>query len=319
VIPPVSLSHWHILGAGAIGGLWAIRLHELGCRVSLIEHASPLTTHRTLYLLRRDREVCHDFPVRALNDHHSPSPLLVTTKARDTATALAPLLKHLRSGDIVLLLQNGMGVDDRLRQQRSDLTILTGITTDGVFRTHRSHLTLAGMGKTLLGGETTVEQAIATQIAQQWQRSDAEVIAVPDIRQHRWQKLAINCVINPLTALYRCRNGELENHAKAITTMRTHLRRSGSGHAGRRSYPPTARGAMFASGPPDRPANGGQHFLHAGGCAWPGESHGNRLHEWPCRENVALRATAFRFRPIKTLHSGHTCPASCTPRFSPTA
>jgi 2-dehydropantoate 2-reductase len=221
VIPPVSLSHWHILGAGAIGGLWAIRLHELGCRVSLIEHASPLTTHRTLYLLRRDREVCHDFPVRALNDHHSPSPLLVTTKARDTATALAPLLKHLRSGDIVLLLQNGMGVDDRLRQQRSDLTILTGITTDGVFRTHRSHLTLAGMGKTLLGGETTVEQAIATQIAQQWQRSDAEVIAVPDIRQHRWQKLAINCVINPLTALYRCRNGELENHAKAITTMRT--------------------------------------------------------------------------------------------------
>lgn len=220
MIPPVSLSHWHILGAGAIGGLWAIRLHELGCRVSLIEHTSPLSTHRALHLLRGDREICHDFPVRALNDHHSPSPLLVTTKAGDTAAALAPLLEHLRPGDIILLLQNGMGVDDWLRQQRPDLTILTGITTDGVFRTHRNHLTLAGRGKTLLGGESAAEQAIATQIAQQWQLSNADVVAEPNIRQHRWQKLAINCAINPLTALYRCRNGELENHAEAITTMR---------------------------------------------------------------------------------------------------
>lgn len=217
---PVSLSHWHVLGAGAIGGLWAIRLRTGGYQVSLIEHSSFAAPHRPLCLMDEGQETCRDFSVRPPYCHDSLSPLLVTTKAGDTATALIPLLDDMKPGDIVLLLQNGMGVDDWLRQQRPDLCILTGITTDGVFRKSRNHLMLAGKGKTLLGGETPEEQLIAAQIAYQWSNCRATVEAVPDIRLRRWQKLAINCAINPLTALYHCRNGELEYRADALATMR---------------------------------------------------------------------------------------------------
>jgi len=34
----------------------------------------------------------------------------------------------------------------------------------------------------------------------------------PDITVAQWRKLAINCVINPLTALHGCRNGELADN-----------------------------------------------------------------------------------------------------------
>ncbi|HEY7775104.1 MAG TPA: ketopantoate reductase C-terminal domain-containing protein, partial [Kineobactrum sp.] len=34
-----------------------------------------------------------------------------------------------------------------------------------------------------------------------------------DIHQALWRKLAINCAINPLAALHRCRNGELAANA----------------------------------------------------------------------------------------------------------
>ena len=217
---PATPSHWHILGAGAIGGLWAVRLLSCGYPVHLIERLSSSTTHRSLCLIDDGHEARCDVPVRASNSHSTLSPLLITTKAGDTATALTPLLDDLQPGDIVLLLQNGMGVDEWLRQRRPDLHILTGITTDGVYRRGRNTLVLAGRGKTLIGGETPDEQLAAIEIAQQWNKCGANVEVVTDIRSQRWQKLAINCAINPLTALYRCKNGELEQHAEALVTMR---------------------------------------------------------------------------------------------------
>lgn len=221
MIADPTLSHWHILGAGAIGGLWALRLHSIGCRVTLIERA-PLSPERRLQLTDNSHSSCHDFPVVAANAATLPlSPLLVTTKAGDTINVLAALLSRLSVGDTVLLLQNGMGIDDWLRQQRPDLQILTAITTDGVFRPTRDHLVMAGHGETLIGGNTTVEQETAMQIAPQWQKTGEAVQAVTDIQRRRWQKLAINCAINPLTARYRCRNGALLDMPEALSAMRS--------------------------------------------------------------------------------------------------
>ncbi|RUO79607.1 ketopantoate reductase family protein [Pseudidiomarina taiwanensis] len=41
------------------------------------------------------------------------------------------------------------------------------------------------------------------------ERTLAPVHWVDNIRQLRWEKLAINCLINPFTVIYRCRNGRL--------------------------------------------------------------------------------------------------------------
>lgn len=215
-----DLSHWHILGAGAIGGLWAMRLHAIGCNVTLIERTSDAATRR-LCLTESGQTACHDFPVTRIdNIAESPSPLLVTTKAGDTRAGLAPLLPELRPGDVVLLLQNGMGMDDWLRQQRPDLLVLAAITTDGVFREARDMLVLAGRGETVIGGDTAPEQEMASHITSQWQQAGEQVQAVTDIRWRRWQKLAINCAINPLTARYRCRNGALLDIPEALASMK---------------------------------------------------------------------------------------------------
>ena len=50
-------------------------------------------------------------------------------------------------------------------------------------------------------------------------------ISAPDVAWHNniasanWRKLAVNCVINPLTALYGCRNGDLQRYPEQIETL----------------------------------------------------------------------------------------------------
>lgn len=49
--------------------------------------------------------------------------------------------------------------------------------------------------------------------------------ALPDVAWHNdisaacWQKLAVNCVINPLTGLYNCRNGDVQRYPELIERL----------------------------------------------------------------------------------------------------
>lgn len=216
--PPSPFPHaappaWHVLGAGAIGGLWALRLAARGLPVRLVgRNASSL---RTLTL--QDGETVHrqGFPQLPAGDTGVIGHLLVTTKSHATREALIPLLPALARDAIVVLLQNGMGAENGLLAERPDLRLLVAITTDGVYRPAPDTLVLAGRGETHLGALRATDTAVAARVARELGMDHA-----PDIRTRRWLKLAMNCAINPLTALLRCRNGELLAKPEALATMR---------------------------------------------------------------------------------------------------
>ncbi|MFZ5560923.1 MAG: ketopantoate reductase family protein [Pseudomonadota bacterium] len=211
---PPALASWHILGAGAIGGLWALRLAARGMPVTLLAHADP-AAQRTLSLHDGAALQQRAFPQCPPTAPGRIDNLLVASKAHLTQAALAPLLPQLGSGTPVVLLQNGMGVDDRLCAERPDLCVLTAITSDGVFRRDRDTLVLAGRGETLLGAARAQDESAARGVAAALGMSFAA-----DILRRRWHKLAVNCAINPLTARYRCRNGELLQKAESLAVMR---------------------------------------------------------------------------------------------------
>lgn len=213
VPPPPSAATWHVLGAGAIGGLQALRLAARGLHVLLLARdGEPL---RQLVLedgRTRSSEVFDQVTAATCGRIDR---LLVATKSHVTAEALLPLLPSLAPGALVLLLQNGMGNEDRLRERRPDLRVLVAITTDGVFRPEPDKLVLAGRGTTWLGALEAADTSLAEATA-----AALGMTFAPDIHRRRWLKLAMNCAINPLTALSRCRNGDLLQDDAAVATMR---------------------------------------------------------------------------------------------------
>jgi 2-dehydropantoate 2-reductase len=202
-----------VLGAGAIGGLQALRLAARGLRVVLLSRGDE--PFRQLVLEDGPTRSSEIFAQTTASDTGGIDRLLIATKSHVTAEAVAPFLARLAPGAIVVLLQNGMGSEVALQRQRPDLTLLPAITTDGVFRPEPDRLVLAGHGETWMGALDTADAALA--------QATATVLGMgfaPDIHARRWLKLAMNCAINPLTALRRCHNGELLQDTAALAAMR---------------------------------------------------------------------------------------------------
>lgn len=206
----LSSSSIAIVGMGAIGTLLAYHWRELS-PFCVSRNQNPC--HRQLIITDQHQHTL-DLPVWQANQHKQ-NPLewlVVTTKASDTLTALKPLESAMASVKRILLLQNGMGqqqqIADWLQTLEKAPELWAGISTEGAYRRGDEQVFYAGHGETVIG----------RWIEHHNQASSNPVLPgvseVNDIQQRIQAKLAINAVINPLTAVFRCRNGELvENPA----------------------------------------------------------------------------------------------------------
>ncbi|TCO76174.1 ketopantoate reductase family protein [Chromatocurvus halotolerans] len=210
-----ALRDWHILGAGAIGTLFAHRLANAGCRVVLLSRGDA-EARRTLTLDSGGLTRQHTFPMSPPGDPTPIPRLLVSTKAAAVDPAIHSICHRLQAHSTVLVLANGMGFASDLPL---GLTAFRGTTTDGAWRHPAGHTVQAGSGTTRIG-LPGVAMAPPDWFRDSWGRlRDCQWDNA--VETTLWRKLAINCVINPLTAAYRCRNGELASatYRPLLTTL----------------------------------------------------------------------------------------------------
>jgi 2-dehydropantoate 2-reductase len=201
--------HWHVLGAGSIGSLFACLFDKAGIRCSLLlRDGDPALTQTTRRIqLQADGLTSeHSFRI-ASGTHAAPIDyLLVCTKAYDLVDGLAGLQPWLAPNAVVVLLANGLGYQQAVAARWPRLAVFSGSTTEGAFREAGQRVLRAGRGATWIGSRGIPD---APDWFSDWQSIDAHCTWTQDIDTVLWRKFAINCAINPLTALHRCRNGAL--------------------------------------------------------------------------------------------------------------
>lgn len=200
-------ARWHILGVGAIGSLFASSLHQAGISTILLRRdTSPQNQTQDIKLDWGGSTASNSFPTSKNSDSEPVSHLLITTKAYDVHSALAEVAHRLTAESHVVILVNGMGFMEGIRSDYPLLEFTLGTTTEGVYPIAPGHFCHAGKGLTRLG---QTERTKPPGWYSAWSRMDLATVWEPNIEEAMWQKLCVNCAINPLTALHQCKNGEL--------------------------------------------------------------------------------------------------------------
>jgi len=206
-----------MLGQGAIGTLWASQLANIE-QVSLsVYSTSPLTS------TERSNDINTAFShfngqseqltfTKATEQHLLAAEVLfVCVKAPHVVHTITPLLKQLPDSIAIILCHNGMGtLDELMPLLPAASSVLTMITTHGAFRPTQKHTIHTGLGKTDLGVvKGAWSQSQNKQLTALLNKALPQVNWQEQIIEKQWLKLAINCVINPITAIHNVANGEV--------------------------------------------------------------------------------------------------------------
>jgi 2-dehydropantoate 2-reductase len=223
---------WHILGTGAIGCLWASKFLQqaIPC-VLLHRHTEDQevtdksvasknfvpkpAVSKTLTITHLDKSQSqYKVPTQSIADTAEIRYLLVCTKSYQTQVAIESIQSRLSTAATIVLLQNGMGQQQLISERLPNHLIIAATTTEGalvntaettnIALENRLSISHTGAGVSYFGclieNPALVPKVIYSLQAIGMQKDD-------NISRLLWQKLAINCVINPLTAKHNCRNG----------------------------------------------------------------------------------------------------------------
>ncbi|MGY6498507.1 MAG: ketopantoate reductase family protein, partial [Microcella sp.] len=186
-----------VIGAGAVGGLLAALLHRAGHEVTVVargEHAAAIAANG----LRVDGGWgAWDAPVQLMSETSTAAAelLVLATKAHDSAAALAPWREH--DGTPVLVLQNGIGGEQAVRDALPSSPVAVGLALFAVSLSGPGRITVTGPNGMTLGGDPVAVSLIAPVVRD---ALPAEVALAPDIRGAQFTKLLVNQV-NALPAI----------------------------------------------------------------------------------------------------------------------
>lgn len=167
--------------------------------------------------------------------------LVITTKATHTVKAVMSVRHRLTRDSTILFLQNGMGMIDEVNAKVFPFVetrphYISGITSHALTNKGPFHAERLGLGTTILGpvprspdagfqqnGESS-EMAPTTKYLLRTMNLTQQLVASTEpptsLLQYQLEKLAMNSVINPLTALLGCENGELLYNYSFTRVMR---------------------------------------------------------------------------------------------------
>lgn len=209
-----------IVGSGSLGLLWAARIlkteHELVLFTRTQQQKTSINENGITLVNYKNEQEHHDVTAESVASYFSGNPfdlLLVTVKQMHVCK-LVPFIQSITQPDSqILFVQNGLGHEEKIKCLYNRSWTYAMITSEGALRltSHCVHHTGRGniwMGR-FPGDSSSFHPHIMAFMQSINELGEIKIHRENAIVRRMWEKLLINCVINPLTALSGLKNGEL--------------------------------------------------------------------------------------------------------------
>lgn len=229
-----------IIGAGSLGLLFAGKLASVRSGVELVAHSgrqSAILQREGLHIIEQGAAQIVRPAVFASNAEIEPSDgepgfIIVAVKQAGITPMFAEKLRRQMSDHTyVVCFQNGIGHVDILAEQIPRERIVTAVTTEAALKRSDNTVEHTGEGITWLGMETPQQGQqgeslgnVPPELIFLLNEAGFNTSVSNNIIDHIWQKLIVNSIINPLTAILRIRNGELLQQTDSVELMKALLR-----------------------------------------------------------------------------------------------
>jgi len=203
-----------IFGAGAIGSLFGALLSKRN-NVLLIGRKSHINVIKKNGLEIKGL-TNFNFKINAVssvdNVTFTPDLLILTVKSFDTKTAIKQAKEILNKDTTVLSLQNGLDNIEKISEIVESKKIIAGTTTHGAFFSKPGIIKHTGTGETILGELNEKKDDQLKNVIKIFNEASIKTKESKNIINDVWKKAIINSSINPLTAIFRCKNGHLSEN-----------------------------------------------------------------------------------------------------------
>jgi 2-dehydropantoate 2-reductase len=196
-----------VMGAGGVGCFHGALLARAGHEVCLIGRPSLVEAVRRDGLRFDSKKgFSGNIPMSASASFEAAADaelVLVCVKSGDTETAGAAMAPHLSADVVVMSLQNGVDNAERLAATCGRAVIPAAVYV-AVGMEGPGHVRHHGRGELMIGDTSNSER-----IAALMTEAGIPTEVSPDVRVALWEKLAINCAFNALSAIPQIQYGEL--------------------------------------------------------------------------------------------------------------
>jgi 2-dehydropantoate 2-reductase len=214
-----------IVGAGAMGCLYAGAFHRAGAEVTLVdvnpEHIAAINERGLELETRAGVEILALPALRPEQATETTDLVVLFTKTFHTDTALDGVKAVIGPDTYVLTLQNGLGNDEAVARHVARERVIAGVSTlpsdlvgPGKVRSH-------GQGGSKIYPAFGGDPAVARQVADLLTAGGLPTHLEPDIQAAIWSKAIFNATMNTLCALTRRTPGFLGAHEESRALIRT--------------------------------------------------------------------------------------------------
>lgn len=210
-----------VVGPGAMGCLFAARLHTAGFNVILYDYnpaRSGLINKNGISVEGVSGDYRAMVPVITELSDIDPDMVLICVKSNKTGAAAESLKGSMPEKALFATLQNGLGNVEILKTTLGNNRVIGGVTSEGATTLDIGKIRHAGRGSTVFGPEKDFGKRLE-ELVSAFNKSGFSTTSSDNVDDLIWGKLIVNVGINALTAITGLKNGRLPEYEGSLSIM----------------------------------------------------------------------------------------------------